>query len=194
MKRKNRWIFEGRNKDGEIVFPKGFVKMLFVEKNLIEEFVGKNFGMAQFFTMYDEKDNKATEEFEKFNKNYCNVISGVLELLDGCGNILEKWTVENITMELSPNSIIEEDYIVANWCVYYGEINLITSMTRGEQLAYFNEILKTKGQEIRRNCGFEESDNKERVTGRVFQDLCIGSCFAELDCDTMEVKYIRTWY
>jgi len=129
-KRKFRWTFEGKNKAGEVVLPQCFVKpsdrpppcpnMAVADENggSIVPVPGE-INITYFFTMY-ESAGEARKEYQKYNGRFSEVTSGHLQLLDGCGALVEEWFFEDVSMILGGSSeLYSEDHIVPEWNVTY---------------------------------------------------------------------------
>src|SRR6266436_8076130 len=122
MKRKFRWVFEGKNKNGEIVFPSSFVivsrRPAFPYMAVADENGGKLVKLPSEIriTIYE------IDESIKYNCDH--VVRGHLKLLNGFGDIIEEWIFDEVVMKLNPNSYID-DYVQVDWLVSYGKSEVV---------------------------------------------------------------------
>ena len=130
FKRKFRYVFEGRDADGNIVFPSNYVKingrpsfgkMAVADENggcLVD--VPGEFGFSQFLCMFESSEQVDAEyaRYQEFEK----VVSATLKVYDGCGNVLEFWDIEGIRLSLSGEDRQDEYSIVADWHVSYASL------------------------------------------------------------------------
>jgi hypothetical protein len=132
FKKKFRWTFEAKSKEGVVTFPQSFVKlnarpafpysMVADELFAIDfEWIPNSIILTQFFTFYDNalEFSKALYEFlSKVNIQETN--SGLLNLYDGCGNIIEQWSLSDVVIKMEmDDSNIEGEEVILNWSISY---------------------------------------------------------------------------
>jgi len=88
-KRKHIWIFEGKDKHGNIVFPKDFVKIN-ERPNFPYSIEGKIFHPGEIIL------HQLFPEDKKEYENGENMQEGVLSLLNEAGTEVEKWIFKDI--------------------------------------------------------------------------------------------------
>lgn len=122
LKRKFRYTFEGKDAEGNVVFPMCFVK---ISHRPSFPYVGTAEGLVpipgsieltQMFFAYDDP-KQAEVDWNKYYPSGLNVVSGVLKTLDGCGEPMESWEFNGVKMKVRVNQ--DEDGIVAEWSVDY---------------------------------------------------------------------------
>lgn len=130
-KKKFRWTFEAKSKEGVVTFPQSFVKlnarpafpysMVADENGGHEEYIPGAITITQFFTMFDSplEFSKALYEFlSKVNIQETNL--GLLNLYDGCGNIIEQWSLSDVIIKMEmDDSNIENEEVIFNWSISY---------------------------------------------------------------------------
>ena len=137
FKKKFRWTFEAKSKDGTVTFPQSFVKVSarpdfpysvvadehggHKEYKEYKEYVPGAITITQFFTFYDSHLEFSKALFDFFSKaNIQETNSGLLNLYDGCGKLLEQWEFEDVTIKIiEDDSNIENEEAILNWSVSY---------------------------------------------------------------------------
>ena len=124
---KIRWTFQGWDQNGKEVFPEAFVK---VSARPAWGFVGEadeegkaklssvpgELTITQFFGDWQDYNN-GKEDFEKHNG--FEVKSAQLRLYDGCGIVIEDWSLSEVLMLLFKDPGDFETDGIVDWLVQY---------------------------------------------------------------------------
>lgn len=130
FKKKFRWTFEAKSKDGTVTFPESFVKlnarpnfpysMVADEHGGHEEYIPGAITLTQFLTMFDSSLEFSKALYKFLNINVKETNSGLLNLYDGCGNIIEQWSLSDVVINMQmDDSNIENEEVILNWFVSY---------------------------------------------------------------------------
>lgn len=144
LRKKFRWTFEGKNCNGEAIFPESFMKI-----NNRPAYDGvDDIYLTQYFMFYEE-EGQTKESFDEFNRSFKDVTGGILRCYDGCGNIIEDWSLKNVTVKLIQGHE-DPDCIVADWKISYTESSWRN--VSGPKLSGFNDVRQSDGIQSDNGC------------------------------------------
>jgi len=118
IKRKYRYGIEGKNENGDVVFPFMYVRLherpAFPYMAVATEDGDKFVKVSGEIAIDQDFDNK--EEAETFIAKSSTIKSVELRCLDGCGDVVEQWKFENAIVKA-----YQADEGMVEWHIAYSE-------------------------------------------------------------------------